>query len=40
MSLRRPPWPASLLAMGAGSRLALAVAAAGLLWLAVGWAIA
>jgi hypothetical protein len=40
MSTRRLPVVPSLLVMAALARLTLALAAAGLLWLAVGWALA
>jgi hypothetical protein len=40
MNVRSFPVFPSLLAMGALARLILAVAVVGLLWLAVGWALA
>lgn len=40
MSARPFPLTPSLLGMGAFARLAMALMAAGLLWVAVGWALA
>ncbi|HJV24907.1 MAG TPA: hypothetical protein VJ673_04430 [Aromatoleum sp.] len=35
-----PPFPATALVLGAGARIAVAAAAATLLWIIVGWALA